>query len=262
MIPSNSTGRAEIQLDRTLVKGLQLLEALAKSPKPRGVTDLAAETGLQKSNVHHLLQTLAKLRYVGRDEETGRYVCTMRLWELGELVADRIDVRTIARPFLEKLAAETMETVHLSILDDLEVIYIDKVDSPHPIRAYSRIGGRAPAYCVATGKALLAYADASALKELSTRRLERFTKTTICNHKELAQELETVRVRGLAVNHAEWREGVNGIAAPVFDHHADAIAAVGVTCPAGRVTRSIMMKLGPKVIAVARGISELLGHHQ
>lgn len=250
------------RMDRTLANGLALLEMLAHSDCPRGVTELAAEIGLQKSNVHRLLQTLAALGYVRKSATMPRYGCTLRLWEFGELIADRIDVRAVARPHLERLAKETLETVHLSILDGSDVVYIDKVDSPHPIRAYSRIGGRAPAVCVATGKALLAYMPPDQLTKLLTKPLHRFTPTTITNPQKLMQELTHVRRVGFAVNRGEWREGVNGIAAVIFDHRHQAAAAVGITSPAGRVGTPVVHRLAAIIFSTAETISSELGHQQ
>jgi DNA-binding IclR family transcriptional regulator len=251
----------EPQFDRTLVKGMRLLEILAESQQPRGITDLASATGLLKSNVHRILQTLVELRYVRREAETGRYSCTMRLWEYGELVADRLDVRSLARPLLEKLARDTLETVHLAILDGLDVIYIDKLDSPQQIPAYSRIGGRAPAHAVATGKALLAFAAPETLERLYNCDLQRFSKMTITSGKRLAAEFANIRKTGLALNSGEWREGVNGIAAPLLDHRNRAVAAIGVTCPGVRVSQASVKLLGPHVRSAAQEISALLGHN-
>src|SRR5690606_30707322 len=100
---------------------------------------------LPKSNVHRTLQTLVAAGYV-TSTDVGHYQCTLRLFELGNQVADRFDIRTHAQPVMRELAELTRETVHLSVLDGSEVIYMHKIESPEPVRAYSRIGGRAPAH--------------------------------------------------------------------------------------------------------------------
>jgi len=226
-IPGQPVSRTA-RTDTTLTKGVRLLEALCASERRRGVTELSNELGLQKSNVYRLLQTLTALGYVDQEIESGRYGPTLRIWEYGAMVSDRLDVRIVARPILSKLAEETEETVHLSILSGLEVVYIDKVDSPFPLRAYSRVGGRAPAHCVATGKALLAFADEATVALLACTPLKRFTNTTIVSQAQLMKELAQVRKRGYAINRGEWKEGVNGLAVPIFDHTRKAVAAVGM----------------------------------
>ena len=87
------------------------------------------------------------------------YEATLKTWEIGSAVLARSDVKTIGRPVMTELGAKTRETVHLSILDGGEVVYIDKVESNQPVRAYSRVGGRAPAYAARCGaeKCLRAY---------------------------------------------------------------------------------------------------------
>lgn len=156
-------------MDKTFVKGLVLLEALAKHERGSGVTELANQLMLNKSNVHRLLQALVHQGFARKNEDTGRYELTMKLWELGSGLANRLDVRTEALPFMKELAEQTQETVHLSLLDGVEVLYIEKMDSPQPVRAYTTVGGRSPAQCVATGKALLAWASEDTLNLLKNR---------------------------------------------------------------------------------------------
>jgi DNA-binding IclR family transcriptional regulator len=97
--------------------------------------------------------------YVRKNEASGEYECTMKVPRIAAAILGRVDLKRVAEPFMQAVAASTQETVHLSILDDIDVFYVHKIDSAHPVRAYSEISGRAPAYCVATGKALLAFQD-------------------------------------------------------------------------------------------------------
>lgn len=248
------------EMETTLLKGLVVLEALAVSREPRGVTEFAHELGLQKSNVHRLLQTLAAAGFVRQDPESGRYQCTLKLFELGTLIADRLDVVTVARPHIAALAHRTAETVHLSVLDGAEVVYVDKIDSPQPVRAYSRVGGRAPAYGVATGKALLAFSSAfpASLVDI-TARLHAHTPRTLTEPDALERELLRARTKGFAVNRGEWRESVGGIAAPIFGRSPDPVAAVGISGPIARLTATRMRDFAPHVVATANAISRALG---
>ena len=245
-------------MNNTFVKGLALLETLALSDRPRGVTELANDLGLAKSQVHRLMQTLADRGYVRQDPDSGRYACTLKLWEYGALVADRVDVRNVARTHLQSLADSTSETVHMSVLEQTEVVYIDKIDSPQPVRAYSRLGGRAPAYSVATGKALLAYAPAEVLEKLSGK-LQRHTPRTITDFEELKRELARVREQGYALNRGEWQESVCGLAVPIFASNRRTIAAVGISGPLERLTPGVLRDFAPVVVDTGRAISRELG---
>jgi len=211
-----------------------------------------------RSNAHRTLKTLIYAGYVVKDEGVGGYRGTLRLFELGARQFARLDVRKMAAPFMRALADTTGETVHLSVLDGMEVIYIDKIDSAQPIRAYSMIGGRAPAYAVATGKALLAYQSADYL-ERHAGKLKAHTKATLTSL-ALKDELKKVRHQGYAVNRGEWREGVGGLASVVLDNLDRPIAALGISGPVERLTPARMKRFAGDVKDSADDLSRLMGH--
>lgn len=244
-------------MNNTLIKGLGLLEVLAHSERSMGVTELANRMGIGKSNVHRLLQALVELGYARRDEASGSYAASIRLWELGSAVLANLDLRRAAQAWMEWLLEQTRETVHLSVLDGDEVVYVHKVDSPEPVRAYSQIGGRAPAHCVATGKAMLAWLPEQRIEAVS-RRLRAFSPRTLTEPAEFIRELERVRQLGYAVNRGEWRESVGGLAAPVRDPSGQVVAAVGLSGPIERLRPSSFKTLSVDVIRAAQGIGEAL----
>lgn len=244
-------------MNNTLIKGLQLLEFLARSETPLGVTELAGSLELGKSNVHRLLQALVELGYVQKNETRGTYQATLKLWELGTALERRLKIKAVARDAMERLLKETRETVHLSILDGDDVVYIHKLDSPEPVRAYSEIGGRAPAYCVATGKAILAWQHEDYLNGLS-RRLTRHTDKTITKPAEFLHELERIRAAGYAVNRGEWRETVWGVASPIITPDGGVLAAIGISGPSARIKPTMLKRLATDVMAAAEKISSQL----
>lgn len=248
-------------MDKTLLKGLTVLETLAGSERPRGVTDLAAELGLVKSNVHRVLKTLEAAGYVTRGRDAATYAPSLKLWMLGSQIHARSDVAAEAQPFLQALAAASRETVHLSVLDDRDVIYLAKIDSPEPVRAYTVLGGRAPASCVATGKVLLAHLPASQ-QAAHAVGLEAYTPRTITDSAELLQALAVIRAKGFGVNLGEWRETVRGVAAPIRNAMGTVLAAVGVSGPSERLTQKRIGELVPHVIEAADRISAALGYHK
>lgn len=240
-------------MEKTLAKGLKVLETLARLGHPVGVTEVARALGLQKSNAHRLLRSLAELDYVRQVEDTARYELTLKLWEMGQRVIVRMDIATEATPAMRRLAAATQETVHLSLLEGDEVVYVHKIESPHPVRAYSAIGGRAPAHCVATGKALLAFQPPDAV-DLSAAR-KPYTAATITDPDALRAELGRIRRSGHAINKGEWREGVFGVAAPILDASGRAVAAIGISGPQDRFRPKAMRAWTPLVVAAARDLS-------
>lgn len=246
-------------MEKTFLKGMKMLQALASSEGPRGVSDLARELGLTKSNSHRLLKTLVSCGFAQSNGDSGKYSATLKLWELGSQVLAKVDIKNVSGTFLQALADKTGETVHLSVFIENVVVYIDKIDSPQPVRAYSQIGKSAPAYCVATGKVLLAYQSEEVIEGVC-RSLEQHTSRTITDPEELQRELARIRQLGYAINRGEWREGVCGVGAPIRDSSGQVVGAVGISGPATRMKPTFMRDQVPEVIAVANSISRALGY--
>src|SRR5690606_36682332 len=144
-------------MDKTLVKGLSVLEFLVNSTTPCSVSDVAQAFSLVTSNAHRTLKTLVALGYA-RQSADARYQASLRLFELGSKVVGTLDIRHVAHQPMAALATAALETIHLVVRDGDHVVDLDKIHSPQTVAAYSHIGCRTPAQCVARGKALLAYA--------------------------------------------------------------------------------------------------------
>ncbi|MFP5404910.1 MAG: IclR family transcriptional regulator [Gammaproteobacteria bacterium] len=247
-------------MDSTIAKGLAVIEWLARQQRDCRVVDVANAFGLPRSNAHRTLQTLVECGWAVQDPATSAYRASLRLFELGALVYEAAEIATLLRPRLAGLARATGETIHLTTLDGAEVLYLDKFDSPLPVAAYSRIGGRAPAYCVASGKALLAAADldADALRALFGT-LVAHTPNTITDFEVLREELQRIRTRGYADNREEWREGVCGLGVPVFNARREAVAVVGMSVPTIRFSQAQARSFAEQLMACGREASVMLG---
>lgn len=244
-------------MDKTVAKALNLLENLVKSPEPLGVTDLAQRLDLTKSNVHRTLDTLRQLGYVEYLPEHRKYRASFKLWQLGTWISENLDIKQVASPHLHALAEETGETVHLCLLSGDSVVYIDKVDCKHHVRPATRIGGSAPAHCVSTGKAILAFREAALKSVLG--KLERHTPQTIVDEAEFEAELAAIREKGIAYNRGEWHVETIGAAAPIRNAEGVVMAAVGVSIPTSRARMADVKKLAPSIRTTAYAISAALG---
>lgn len=240
-------------METTLAKGLQVLEAVARAERPCGVSEIARATGLTRSNAHRLLRSLSDLRYLRHDVENGHYSVAAPLLELGFLAARSLDAHAVAHPIMVELAKQTGENIVMSILDDGDVLSVDRVESSAPIRSYIRIGQRTPSHCTSPGKALLAHADESQVMAAAAK-LVRFTNRTIVTVTDLEAELARVRRAGHAVSRGEWREGVNGIAAPVRNRAGQVRAALSVSGPAERFKPARIKMLLPLLMAAVAEI--------
>ncbi len=249
-------------MDSTLAKGLTVLDWLVRQQRGCRLVDVAGAFGMARSNAHRTLQTLVACGWAVQDATTSAYRPSLRLFELGALVEAAADLRTLLRPHLASLSAATGETIHLAVLDGSEIVYLDKFDSPLPVAAYSRVGGRAPAACVASGKALLAAwgedADAARL-QARLGSLKAHTPNSLTDYAALQTELRRTRERGYAENREEWRLGVCGLGVPVFDARGEPVAAIGISAPSIRFARTQVRGLADRLIAAAADASRTLG---
>ena len=247
-------------MDKAVIKGLRLIEALAMGEAARGVSDLAQELQLTKSNVHRLLTTLQAQGYVRQNPGDSSYQLTMKLWELGARVPRRMDLLHLARPAMRRLADQTGETVHLSVLEDVHVIYVDKIESAHHLRAHTAVGSRAPAFAVATGKAMLAQLPDSALERF-VPHLQRYTPSTRATLDELREDIALARQQGFAtVVEGEWRVGIAACACAILGARGELVGAIGMSGPDSRIKRKQLKVIAPQVVAAAQQISAALGH--
>jgi IclR family transcriptional regulator, KDG regulon repressor len=242
-------------LTATLAKGLDVLEALADHDEI-GLSDLARRLGVSSPTLFRILATLGARGFVQKSAAS-RYRLTLKAWELGAKAARRIGLRDVARPFMQKLAAATDETVHLSVLQGDGIVIIDKIDCPHPVRVDTFIGQRAPAHCSATGKAILAFLPPAALDAILPKHLARHTGTTIADRAAFERELDEVRRAGWAKNREEWREGVCAAAVPIFDASRAVAGSLSVTVPTPRFTQSTVKgKLVPALKRAGAALTE------
>ncbi len=243
-------------------KVFQLLDAFTADAPEWSLADLSRETGIAKPTVHHIMTTLIEGGWIDRNAETKKYRLGVRLWEKGWLAVNQMGVRDVARPFLESLVVECGETVRLAIIDSVDprwVIYIDRVEGQHAVRADVAGATRAPSYSVATGKAILAH-NPDIVKSLLARPLKGYTPGTLTDSATLLRDLALTRQRGYSLNQSEFRSDVVGVAAPVLNHEGRVLAAVGVSGPAYRLGSAATKRIAPAVVATAREISKRMGY--
>ncbi len=244
-------------MDSTAQKALRVIELFCASPEPRGVSDLARQLALPKSNVHRILKTLEAEGYL-RQTTQKTYALTFKIWSLGVMMMSRVDVKSVAPPHMQHLVAATGESCLLAVLDGHDVVYIDKIESNQAIQATTRIGSRIPAHCVGTGKAMLAFQSDDFIESLLPT-LKAYTPATVCEPQAVIEQLKLARKRGYSINRGEFRLGVSGVGAAILDQDGRAVAGVGIWGPDDRIAPQIE-ELGAQVALCAKAISSELGH--
>ncbi|MBC7223827.1 MAG: IclR family transcriptional regulator [Anaerolineae bacterium] len=243
-------------------RAIALLERLADRGGSASLSDLARDVGLSRSTVHGLLSTL-RARGLVVQEGNGHYALGIKLFELGSAAVSRLDLRTAAGPILQHLVDQFQETVHLVVGDGLDVVYIDKRESPRSMRIVSQVGRRLPAYCTAVGKAMLALKPEEELDRLlEGATLRAWTPNTITDKETLRTHLREVRQRGYALDNEEIFEGLCCVGAPIRDHLGQVVAALSVAGPSVRMGPERKEEIIPAVMEAAAEISHRLGYRK
>ena len=242
---------------QALVRGLRVLDVLSEAPGAVRFNALQEGTGLPKGTLHRIVQTLIDERYL-QQTESG-YRLGARPFQLAHRVWDGFDLRGAAAPELARLARDHGEAARLAVLDNAQALFIDQRDAQREVRIGSAVGQRAPLHATALGKALAAHLDEGARRRLFASDLEAMTDATVTSADALDRQLNLIKARGYAIAIGESHEELSAVAAPVLDHAARAIGAVGIVGPTYRMDEDRLHALGRDVIAAARRVSGNIG---
>ncbi len=209
-------------------RALEILNLLGKSSRELGITELAKVLGVQKSTVHSLLQTMLARDFV-QQTESGRYALGVKLLQLGELFAQRLDIRTVAKSILTQLADETGKVALLAVLSKQELIIIDKVEPERPFLIIPKFDFSLAFHSTAVGKVLLAFAAEEIRDAILEKELAPFTPFTITDVDEVKTELNKVYLDAYAIGCDETIEGVTCFAVPIYNAANQVVAALSVS---------------------------------
>jgi DNA-binding IclR family transcriptional regulator len=233
--PAASYGNTPQYPIESVDKALQVLLLLGEQPKLR-LTDVSNYLGVASSTAHRLLAMLQYRGFVRQDAATRSYVPGPTLDGLAFGVLRRLDVRTRARPVLERLNADLGETIHLGRLEGSQVHFIDSMESARALRVGGRLGRSMPAHCTSTGKALLAeLAEDELLRLFPTEELVQLTSNSIGTRTALLEELARIRAQGYSRSMEEAEEGVSSIAVALHSTRSPRLA-INVSVPVNRMT--------------------------
>ncbi|MFN7993468.1 MAG: IclR family transcriptional regulator [Bryobacteraceae bacterium] len=238
-----------------LERALTILESLSKSRHGLTLSQLARSLELPKSSVHCLLLTFERHGYLHRDEASGRYRLGLRLCDLANVALSGVMLREQAAPLLVQLRENTQLTTHMAVLEQDEVVLIEKV-APLASHVNSWIGKRMDVHCTALGKALTAYLPEEQVEALVRRRgMLRHNDNTIATLKRLKDELEQVRRLGYSIDDEEEEIGVRCIGAPVLNSDGLAVAAISITGSTAQISSETRDGLVAKIRGTAVAIA-------
>jgi IclR family KDG regulon transcriptional repressor len=245
-----------MKLLSSVKKSLQVLNTFSTEQPDLSVTEISRLLDSHKSSISRILMTLASEGYVEKDPATQKYRLGLKVLELAGRVINRYDLRHLAGPYLDELAKELGEIIHLSILDGNEIVYLEKKGREQPLTVSSKVGGRSPAYASARGKVLLSGLPEKVLMQVITKRpLVRFTANTIVEIPDLMAELARIREQGFATDMEEAVQGIRCVATPILGRDGEIIAAISATVPKQRMGVRRMNQIRKRVVETARLIS-------
>ncbi|MES2463099.1 MAG: IclR family transcriptional regulator [Armatimonadota bacterium] len=246
---------------------LDILEYLETQDEPQTLTQIVQGLGLPKASAHRLLTTLRTRGYIDQARARGGYGLGLRVLRLAARAREKLDLASIAQPFLRQLAEATGESCQLSVRSGSQALCIARAVSPsHPgVSLTGSVGSVFPLHAAAVGKVLLAYAPAAERELYLARPLTPYTPHTHIALDALAAELDSVCLAGLARDREEYKRGLSALAAPIFDEGAEVVAALALPFLAGGNEPSDADDLQTRTEALrsaALAISQALGFYE
>lgn len=243
-----------------LQRGLSLLRLFGESPRGLTAKQVAALSRLPVSTVHRFLANLVTTNFLSCDGD-GHYHLGIACFAIGHQAVGQLDIRRLSLPYLRELNHQTRETIHLTMRHGLSAVYVEKLDSPEPLRIHSRIGAGVPLYCTAVGKVMLAYMpEEERDRVLPELQMKRLTPNTVGNLQELQTELFRVRKNGYACDLEEHEMHIRCMAAPIWDHAGTVQSSVSITAPVVRMPVTRLRQLAPLIQSAGLQISRELGY--
>lgn len=252
---------------QTIERVSLILDMVGQNPQGISLGDIAAGLNLPKGTVHRILSSLSHYGFVRQNGKARNYFLGLKLMDLGTRLASQLDLRRTAEPALRALAEKTRETVHLVLLENGEIVYIDKIENQQDssgLKMASRLGARNPAHSCAVGKALLSHLSEELLEAyIREKGLPPRTANTITDPDRFRDHLRAVRSQGYAVDDEENERGIRCVAAAVLNEKGMPAAAISVSGPAFRITKKLIQEsLRHDVVRTAMDVSRQLGYRE
>ena len=245
----------------SLDRALRILMILGERGVPMRVSDISRKLGIDKSTAYRIISTLRVRGFVEQESDTRKYTLGLKVLEVAALKVRSIKLLPVAKPCLEELMLRTKEAVHLAVLSEGEIMYVDSEQCSGPFNLNTVVGGRAPLHSSAVGKVLLAPLPSEEVDRIvAIKGLTRFTDRTIISAEELHDHLAGVRKQGWAIDDEETYLGVRCLASAICDHRGEVVASIGISATIHHITHDRIPFLGQLVKEVAAKISRRLGY--
>lgn len=262
--PGNGKSKA-VQSDRGSLKSMQklmtVMDCFSRYDRSLTLSEISARCGMPKTTVHRLVSSLREAKLLEQDRERDSYRMGIRLFELGSIVLNNLDIYDKARPMVDRLISVTGDGSHLCVFDGTNMVSIEHVAPGGGVVNWTTMLSISPAYCTGVGKAALAFQDKAVIEKIIRGGLLPYTPSTITDPDLLRKELDLTARRGYSIDEGEHQFGVRCVAAPIYNSANRAFAAISITGSKERVTLERVPSLAALVVATAGEISRQLGHN-
>lgn len=243
-------------LNNSIAKAITILNCFSYDKYSLRLKEISLLTGINQATAYRMLNTLKEFNLI--EQHNGEYSLGRGFLKYQGIVLNSMEIRRIVLPFLEELSNNLRITVNLAILDDSEVVFVARAETPYCAYGYFHIGMRRPIYCTAVGKVLTCKKPELAT-EVFKRGAHRYTMNTITDENKFLEELEKVRLQGYAVDAEEWSNGVNCVAVPLVSFSGDILAGISISGPTSNYPMEKMIENVPVLLEHAHRISARMG---
>jgi DNA-binding IclR family transcriptional regulator len=261
--PKSKPPKADRGSLKSMHKLMAVLDCFTRYDRSLTLNEISTRCRMPKTTVHRLVSSLREVKLLEQDRGRDRYRMGLRLFELGSIVLNNLDIYREARPLVDRLINATGEGSHLCVFDGTNMVSIQHVEPGGPGGSHvnwTTTLSISPSYCTGVGKAALAFQDKAVIEKIIKGGLLPYTPSTITDPDLLRKELDVTARRGYSIDEGEHQFGIRCVAAPVYNSANRVFAAISVTGPKERVTLERVPSLATLVTATAAELSRQLGY--
>jgi len=243
-------------LNNSIIKAVTILNCFSYDKPRLRLKGISGLTGINQPTAYRLLNTLKECNLI--EQHDGNYSLGRGFLKYEGIVLNSMEIRRICLPYIEELSNNLKMNVNMAVLDDNEVIYVARVEAAYSASGYFHLGMRRPINCTALGKVLVCKSP-EIVNEVFKRGVRRYTLHTIIDEGKYLAEIEQVRLQGYGVDFEEWSNGINCIAAPIFDSAGKIIAAMSISGPTSTYSTEKILEYVPLLFEYANRIAARVG---
>lgn len=243
-------------LNNSIAKAVMLLNCFSYEKPRMRLKEISAMTGISQPTAHRMLNTLKEFNLI--EQQDGYYSLGRGFLKYEGIVLNSMEIRRVCLSYLEELSNKLQVNVNLAVLDDREVVYIARAETPYCSYGYFHIGMRRPIHCTALGKVLTCKSP-GIISEVFKRGVRRYTLNTIVDEEKYLEEIEKVRLQGYGVDFEEWSNGINCIAAPIYDASGEIVAGISISGPTSTYSQEKIIEYVPLLFEYSNRISARMG---